>query len=45
MHKQKNPTVVFTSFILEKSFDPRKTQKARKNSNRYSIAGSHPKGE
>jgi len=32
-------------FILEKSFDPRKTQKARKNSKRYQVVYRHPKGE
>ena len=30
---------------LEKSFRPRKTQKARKYSKRYQSVGRHPKGE
>jgi hypothetical protein len=32
-------------FILEKSIDPRKTQKARKYSKRYQVVDRHPKGE
>jgi len=29
----------------KKSFDPRKTQKARKYSKRYQVVYCHPKGE
>ena len=32
-------------FTLEKSFRPRKTQKARKFSKRYQAVDRHPKGE
>ncbi|WP_340123557.1 hypothetical protein [Methylobacter svalbardensis] len=35
----------FLWLILEKSFDPRKTQKARKYSKRYQVVDRHPKGE
>ncbi len=35
----------YQNFILEKSFDPRKTQKARKYSKRYQVVDRHPKGE
>ena len=34
----------FCTFNLEKSFFPRKTQKARKYSKRYQIVACHPKG-
>ena len=34
-----------TGIILEKSFRPRKTQKARKFSKRYKAVDRHPKGK
>ena len=36
---------VNNTLILEKSVDPRKTQKARKYSKRYQSVERHPKGE
>jgi len=36
---------IIEAINLKKSFDPRKTQKARKYSKRYQVVYHHPKGE
>ena len=41
---KKQLTAFLGSFILEKSIDPRKIQKARKYSKRYQAVGCYPKG-